>query len=272
MSAKNCALALGIHVVSFVALWIYSLVAARAPEPVEVIDLTVIVNENLDGKEDEPPPLKNPTPPEPPKPKPKPEVVKKPDPPKALEQMVTNVVVKKEEKKPEKPEPPKKSREELLKERIDKMRRDAVVVKGKKVKIEVPNAQASADGRTARQTMSQAEILRKLNEGYRPGTENRIATSVEQRCLSLIRTALNEKWDAVSPKVGRAGTVLLSVRFNSSGGMIDVRISQSCGDAMSDAAALTVARQVSSIPGLDPVFIAQYRREPLTIRYSVRGE
>ena len=50
---------------------------------------------------------------------------------------------------------------------------------------------------------------------------------------------------------------------------MNVRLAKSCGDRLSDEAALSVARSVSSIPGLSQEFIARYRREVLTIRYYV---
>ena len=275
--ARNFWVALALHLGFFLVFWLYSVCHGLFTKSEEIIpiDLTVVVNENLDGKEDEPPPVKNPEPekpkpkPEPPKPKP---VVKEPEKPKELEKIVTNIVAK-VEKKPEKkkPEKPKKTKEELLKERLEKMRQSAKV-SNKKVKIEVKNAKESGNGRTEKQTMTPDQIRDLLNKGYRPGTKTQLATSVKQRCLMLIQRALDEKWAALSPSVGQSGTVLLSVQFNSSGGMINVRLTQSCGDGVSDAAALSVAKSVSFIQGLDPEFIAEFRKEPLTIRYRVQGK
>lgn len=291
LSGRSLALALALHLAAFAVFWIVAACQGlfEKKETIVPIDLTVVVNENLDGKEDEPPPLVNPTPepPPPPKPKPRPKPVeKKPEPPKALEQIVTNVVktVKKEEKKDEKreekpkpkkekpkpPEPPKKTAEERRKERMKRIR-DRMKTVNKKVTIEVKDAKASGDGRTARQTLSPAEIQRRLNAGYRPGTENTLAANEKQRCLSLIQMAIEDKWETLSPKVGRNGTVLLSVQFNSAGGLVNVRLVKGCGDALSDQAALSVARAVTSIRGLSAEFIAEFRREPLTIRYNVRG-
>ena len=303
LSVSSFALALALHVAVFA---VFALVAAcqglfEKKETIIPIDLTVIVNENLDGVEGEPPPLVNPPEPEPPKPQPKPQPKpkpepKKPDPPKPLEQIVTNVVKKAEKKKDEpkkeepkkdepkkpdpekekpdekekKPEPPKKTAKELREERMKRIRERMKAV-NKPVTIEVPDAKASGNGRTARQTMTPAQIKALLNQGYRPGTENQLAGSEKQRCVSLIQMAIEERWDAMNPKVGRDGTVLLSVRLNSAGGLVDVKLQKGCGDALSDQAALTVARAVTSIRGLSAEFISEFRREPLTIRYNVRG-
>ena len=272
----NIALALVIHAVGFAGLYLFAAFHGLFDKPEEVlpIDLTVVVNENLDGKENEPPPLQKPEPPkpkpkvEPPKPKPK-----EPEKPKALEQIVTNIVQKvdkkpegkREEKKHD--EPPKKTARELREERMKKMRESAKTVKTK-VTIEVKNA-PSGDGRTERKTLTDAQIRDLLNKGYRPGTSEQLASSELQRCLSLVQMAIKDKWDRLAPKIGNNGTVMLSVRFNSAGGLVDVRLAKSCGDRLSDDAALSVARRVTAIPGLSDEFISRFRRESLTIRYYV---
>ena len=180
-------------------------------------------------------------------------------------------VEKKDEKREEKkPEPPKKTAKELREERMKQMRESAKTV-NKKVTIEVKNA-PSGDGRTARKTLTDAQIRDLLNKGYRPGTSEQLASSELQRCLSLIQMAITEKWDQLAPKIGNNGTVLLSVQFNSSGGLVNVRLAKSCGDRLSDEAALSVARRVTAIPGLSQDFISKFRREALTIRYYVSNK
>lgn len=280
LGGGNVVAALVIHVAAFLGLYVFAVFHGLFDKPEEVIpiDLTVVVNENLDGKENEPPPLqKHETPkpkpkPEPPKPKPKP---KEPEKPKELEKIVTNIVQKvekktekKEEKKQE--EKPKKTAKELREERLKQMRESAKSV-NKKVTIEVKNA-PSGDGRTAKKTLTDAQIRDLLNKGYKPGTSEQLATSEMQRCLSLIQMAIKDKWDRLSPKIGNNGTVLLSVQFNSSGGLVNVRLAKSCGDRLSDDAALSVARSVSAIPGLSDEFKSKFRREALTIRYYVSNK
>ena len=291
-SVRTVVAAVVLHLAVFACFWVVAaLNGLFDPKEVVVpIDLTVVVNENLDGVEGEPPPLVNPAPPEPPKPpepKPKPQPKPKPEPPKPLEQIVTNVVKQTERKKPpkkddppkkdspkkdepKKEDPPKKTKAQLRQEHLDRIRSGTKTV-NKPVAIEVKGAKASGNGKTARQTMTKAEIERMLNSGVRPGTENRLAGSEEQRCLSLIQMAIEDRWDAMKPKVGRDGTVVLQVRFNSAGGFSEVRLQSGCGDALSDQAALSVARAVTSIRGLSAEFIAKFRREPLTVRYNVRG-
>lgn len=275
LSARSFAIALGLHLAVIGSLWLVAVFRGWFHKEDEIIpiDLTVVINENPDGKENDPPPLKNP---EPPKPKPKPPPQPKPRPaeqekPKALEQIVTNVVSKAETKKPEKPKPekPKKSAKELREERIKKMRAMGKVVNTTKVTYEVKNAKESGNGRTERRP---ADWKKLLDQGYRPGSTTQLATSVKQRCLMLIQRALEERWESLSPSVGQSGVVHLSVQFTSTGGMTNVRLVKSCGDKVSDAAALSVARSVNFIQGLDPEFVAGFRNEPLTIRYEVRGK
>ena len=282
LGGGNVVAALVIHVAAFLGLYVFAVFDGLFDKPEEVIpiDLTVVVNENLDGKENEPPPLQKPEPPkpkpEPPKPKPKP---KEPEKPKELEKIVTNIVQKvekktekKEEKKQEKKqeEKPKKTAKELREERLKQMRESAKSV-NKKVTIEVKNA-PSGDGRTAKKTLTDAQIRDLLTKGYKPGTSEQLATSEMLRCLSLIQMAIKDKWDRLSPKIGNNGTVLLSVQFNSSGGLVNVRLAKSCGDRLSDDAALSVARSVSAIPGLSDEFKSKFRREALTIRYYVSNK
>ena len=193
LSTRNLMIALALHVGCFVVFWLYSAFNGLFDKKEEIIpiDLTVVVNENLDGKENEPPPLKNPEP-EKPKPKPKPQPkpkVKEPEKPKELEKIVTNIVAKVDkkeekakekakakEKEPKKPAEPKKTAKELREERMKKMRESAKTV-NKPVKVVVPNAKQSGDGRTGPKTLSDAEIQKLLNAGYKPGTSEQIATS-----------------------------------------------------------------------------------------------
>ena len=173
MSTANVVLALVIHIVCFLGFFLFARLHFKQKETVIPIDLTVVVNENLDGNENEPPPLDDPPPkpPEPPKvvtpPPPPPKVdtkvdavVKEPEKPKppekpkeTLEERLKRMresVKPKEPEKPKKEEPkkPEKTKEELLKERMEQMVKSA-----KTVKIKVPD-KPSGNGRTERQTMT----------------------------------------------------------------------------------------------------------------------
>ena len=301
ISTTNVVLALVLHAAFFIAVFAFAKFHFKPKETVIPIDLTVVVNENLDGVDDEPPPLNDPPPPEPtpPKPveptpppppppppphdtkvdaveqikeKPKEPEKKKPEKPKeALEERMKRMreSAKAAEKKPEpkepekKPEPPKKTKEELLKERMEEMRKNA-----KTVKIKVPNA-PSGNGRTERQTRTPEEIAKLLGQGYKPGATTQIATSEMQFCISRIQQAIDARWREVMPRIGTEGTVVILVRVNQQGRLVNCRLKESCGDRTSDAAAMTVVKTVPAIAGLDREFIKKYSKEDLSIRYKV---
>ena len=286
MSTANVVLALVIHIVCFLGFFLFARLHFKQKETVIPIDLTVVVNENLEGNEDEPPPLDDP-PPKPPEP---PKVVTPPPPPPKVDTKVDAVVKEKEKpKKPEKPketleerlkrmresvkdkpEPPKKEEpkkpekpKETLEERMEKMRSSA-----KPVKIKVSD-KPSGNGRTERQTMTEAQIRKLLSDGYVPSSKTQIATSTMQLCLSKIQMAINARWSQVNPRIGAEGYVLIAVRFNSAGQMVNCRLSESCGDKTSDSAALTVVRSVGPIAGLDKEFLREFGKQDLVIRYKV---
>ena len=235
LDVVNIAVAVLLHAVVF---GVFSIIAVLqnvfAPkETVVPIELQIVVNENLDGKIDEPPPLANTPPKKPEIPRPKPPVEKKIDPPKNLDAVVkvkdTGKIVKKDPEKekkeqekpkePEKKELPKKTREERLKERLERMRAAAKPTK-KRVDIEVKN-RPSGDGRTDRRKFDKDTIAKMLNQGYVPGNSNNVAESEMQRCISLIKTALQRKWDELAPPIDREGVVVLSVQVTEAGRLVN---------------------------------------------------
>ena len=278
LSKRNLAIALVLHVSTFVLFWLYAACHDLFDKEEEIIpiDLTVVVNQNLDGKENEPPPLKK-VEPEPPKPKPQPKPkpkVKKPEKPKELEKIVTNVVAKvdkkAEEKRPEKkkPEPPKKTAKELREERMRKMRESATQV-DKKVTIEVRTAKASGDGRTARKTLSDAEVMRRLNEGYKPGTSEQIATSELQLGYSLIKQTFEEKWDK-PPWTDTLKPMTIRVWFGGGGRIVKYNLERSSGDRKADQSILSAASRVGAIPALPAAFVDKFKRSGVPVQFTVK--
>ena len=278
LSKRNLAIALVLHVSTFVLFWLYAACHDLFDKEEEIIpiDLTVVVNQNLDGKENEPPPLKK-VEPEPPKPKPQPKPkpkVKKPEKPKELEKIVTNVVAKvdkkAEEKRPEKkkPEPPKKTAKELREERMRKMRESAKQV-DKKVTIEVRTAKASGDGRTARKTLSDAEVMRRLNEGYKPGTSEQIATSELQLGYSLIKQTFEEKWDK-PPWTDTLKPMTIRVWFGGGGRIVKYHLERSSGDRKADQSILSAASRVGAIPALPAAFVDKFKRSGVPVQFTVK--
>ena len=298
LSTANVVFAVVIHVACFLGFLLFARLHFRPKEAVIPIDLSLVVNENLDGNENEPPPVDDPpkpidppkpktvTPPPPPPPPPKVEtkvdaVVKEPEKPKKpqktkeelekerLERIRKEAKLKDPPKQPDppKPEPPKKTKEELLKERLDAMKKSATI---KKVDIRVPD-KPSGNGRTERRTLTEDQIRKRLSEGYEPGKTTQIATSTMQLCLSKIQMAINARWRELNPSIGVGGSVLIAVRFDLSGRMVNCRLVESCGDKTSDNAAMTVVRTVGPIAGLDRDFIREFSRQDLHVRYKVQS-
>lgn len=279
ISRRTLTVALILHLSVFVVFWLYAAChdLFHKDEEIIPIDLTVVVNENLDGKEDEPPPLKKPEP-EPPKPKPQPKPkpkVKEPEKPKELEKIVTNIVAKvekKEEKKVEKPEKkvpekPKKTAKELREERMKKMRESAKQV-NKKVTIEVKN-RPSGNGRTTKKTLSDAEIQKLLNMGYKPGTSEQLATSDAQLGYSLIKSAVEDKWE-VPPWTDTLRPMTVRIWFGGGGRVVNYKLEKSSGDAKADRSILSAASRVGAIPGLPPAFIEAYKSKGIPCQFTVR--
>ena len=273
LDARSFGTSLAIHAAFFAICFGFAACHTRKDEVITPIDLTVVVVENLDGNPDEPPPLKKPEPepppPPPPKPQPKPKP-KEPEKPKELEKIVTNIVEKVEkEKKTEAkpPEPPKKTKAELRRERIEKMRQSA---KDTKRKVEAPKnpAPPQPNGRTDRKTLTDAEIQKLLNAGYRPGSTTNLAASEEQRCLSLIKQAFEEKWDK-PPWTDTLRPMIIRVKFGGGGAITSFKLEQSSGDPKADDTIRSAAARVRAVPGLTSSFIEQYGRSGVPIRFTV---
>ena len=270
LGGRNLAVALALHVAVFLVFLVFSLVKFKPKETVIPIDLTVVVEENLDGNEDEPPPLEKPPPePPPPPPKPEPKPVPKVEPPKvdpkveAVETVKEKPKKKEPEKKiepPKKPEPPKKTKKELLEERIREMRKTAKDTKR--------TAKPQPNGKTDKKKLSDAEIQKLLNQGYKPGRSTNLAASEEQLCLSLIKRAFESKWDK-PPWSDTLKPIVVRCWFGSGGRLVNYRIIQSSGDRHADATISTAAKLVRAVPGLTADFIDKYKGEGIDVRFTV---
>lgn len=271
ISRRTLTVALLLHLSVFVVFWLYAAChdLFHKEEEIIPIDLTVVVNENLDGKENDPPPLKKSDPPKPkPKPQPKPKP-KESEKPKELEKIVTNIVTKVEKEVEKKvPEKPKKTARELREERMRKMRESAKVV-NTKVTIEVRNAKASGNGRTAKKTLSNAEIQKFLNMGYKPGTSEQLAASDAQLGYSLIKSAVEDKWE-VPPWTDTLKPMTVRIWFGGGGRVVNYKLERSSGDAKADRSILSAASRVRAIPGLPPAFIEAYKSKGIPCQFTVR--
>ena len=264
MSAGHIVAAVAVHLLLFLVFYLAAVATAKPKEAVIPIDLEVVVNENLDGEENEPPPLNDVPPPKPPEKVPERPKPPEPPPPEPIKDAVVTSVVKKV-KGPPKQEPPKKTMEDRLKE----MLASAKEVKPSKPKPTKPSAPPkvpltiklpdlpSGNGRTGKKTLSDEEVRKLLAAGYRPGTEERLATSEMQRCVSLIQAAFYAKWD----QVGRPAwtdslrTIRLRVQFGPGGVVKGWELVQGSTDSAADQTVLKAAALVKAVPGLSSEFL-----------------
>ena len=274
IGVSSLVIAVAIHVAVFVGFWIFAVANGLFEKKEEIIpiDLSVVVVENLDGNDEEPPPLKKEQPPpSPPKPTPRPKqqppkVEKKEE--KALEKMVTNIVKKVEQKKlVEKAQPPKKTAEELRAERIKRMRDSAKTVN--KTTVIVQNSRPQPNGRTDKKTLSDAEIKKLLDAGYKPGRSNNLAASVEQFAYSLIKQTFEAKWDP-PPWTDTLKPMTIRVWFGGGGRIVKSKIEKSSGDIRADQSLKEAASRVKAIPSLPAEFIKKYGKQGVPLSFTVK--
>ena len=261
LNGKTLLIALAIHLLLFLAFWIFAFFHGLFDKDEEIIpiDLTVVVNENLDGKENEPPPLKNPDPPEPEKPKPVPKEkpkAKEPQKPKELEQIVTNIVAKVDKKETKKPE---KTKAELRKEQMERIRKSTKQVNTTTVVQQQPN------GRTDKRPPNWKELL---NAGYKPGKTTNLAANEEQLGYSLIKQSFEAKWNK-PPWTDTMKPMVIRVWFGNGGKIVNYRLVSSSGDARADQSIKSAAARVIAIPALPAGFIDKYRTSGVPVRFTV---
>ena len=266
VSRRTLTVALLLHLSVFVIFWLYAAChdLFHKDEEIIPIDLTVVVNENLDGKPDEPSPLKKPEPPKP-KPKPQPKKIKEPEKPKELEKIVTNIITKVDKKVEKKePEKPKMTKEQ----RMADMRKRAKIVKGPTVKYEVKTAKESGNGRTEKQPKDWEKYF---NQGYTPGAINQLAASDEQLAQKLIRDYIYAKWDR-PPWTDTLRPILVQVWFGNGGKILRYELKSGSGDAKADRTALSAISRATVIPRLPPAFIDKYRSTGYPLRFTVTAQ
>lgn len=261
-----------VHLVLFLSIWyIGTREDEEEKEIVIPMELMVVVNENLDGVENEPPPE---TPPQSEPDPPPPDPPKEPDPPPPDEPEITEAVVLKPDKpkppdppkppkppeppkppkQPEKPKPPEKTREQRLAE-----------MRSSTTKVKTPPPRNN--GRTEKRPQDWEKLL---NAGYKPGPTNQgLDASEEARCLALIRQAFYSRWDRPA-WTSSLRKMCLSVQFGSGGRVVGYSLTQSSGDASADRTVLRAASQVSHVRGLSSSFIEKHRT--VIVRFEVTPE
>ena len=146
---------------------------------------------------DDPDPDPNPPPkPEEPKPAPKPQP-KAPEPPK-IEQPKVEAV----EQVKEKPKPKEKInlRDKAKLVKTPPKKPEKLDLRDKAKKVDAPPMKKTGKATAAEKPLSQAEIQKLLDQGYKYGARNQLATSEEQRCVSIIAQAIKREWNKESFK------------------------------------------------------------------------
>ena len=254
VNARTLLMAFGLHVAAFVFFWIAAKIIYRTPDVIIPIDMTIVPpwaeqDPNDPDPDPNPPPEEQPKP-EPPKPKPQPE-----EPPKADEKLDAVEKIpekkKKEFKKSEIKQPEKKVEEKPKKKEF---------VKGpikKPPKIKPPVKLPPGKGTSRDKPLSQAEIMKALAAGAKFGASNQLATSEEQRCVSLISRRFYECWTDFTWSENLR-PVLLTVKFGGGGKILGYKIVQSSGDAKVDQSVLAAAKRADHVSGLSADFLKKY--------------
>lgn len=245
------------------ALWHFGSASSdEKKDETRAIDMTVVVDENLDKPPDDLKPVENPKPPEPEPPKPEPP---KPDPPKpappppvALPAVVEVKDPPKEEKKePEKAKPPPKKPE---------------FKKGKKVtraqerkRVERPVVRRNVDVRAAlggngpRTERRLPDFQKYMNAGACVGTRNNLSVSEGDHCRKVIMRQFKEKWNPPAPDPSlKKPHVAFSLGFD--GSISSPELKESSGSAEVDRSVLDALRRVGRFHGLSREFIEANRR------------
>lgn len=270
-SAFNYIMAIAIHAVVILAFAYFAFWTPKDNEVVIPIELAVVVNENLDGAEDEPPPA---TPPQP-EPEPEPEPPKPPEPPPPppdpIPDNVEAVEVKPPDPKPPEVKPPKVDKKKLEEERkkreaarLEEMRNRATKVKDKSNPTSPPPRN---NGRTDKRPKDWEKYL---NAGYKPSNVNSgLDASDNQRCIQLISKAFHDRW--VSPAwTSELREILLSVQFGAGGKVLGYNIIQSSGDPSADRTVLKAASLVHAVRGLSSAFLEN--NKTVTVRFKVKPQ
>ena len=101
--------------------------------------------------------------------------------------------------------------------------------------------------------------LKKMNEGYRIGARNQLATSEEQRCVSLIAQAIRREWDKESFKwYPGLKPLQVSLKLGPGGRVLGFRILVGSVDGDVDRTANSALNRLKSIPGLSATFIEHF--------------
>lgn len=261
--------ALAVHAILFLTIWLVGISGSDEDKEIVIpMDLMVVVNENLDGVDGEPPPEKPPVAdPDPPPPDPP----KEPPPPPSVEPDVAEAVIT-EPEKPKPPEPPKPAEPPKPPKKADppkkpEMTKEQRMAKMRESTTKIKTPPPRNNGRTEKRPPNWAELL---NAGYKPGAANRgLDAGEEARCLSLIQQAFLSKWERPA-WTSSLRKMCLSVQFGPGGKVVGYTLTQSSGDPSADRTVLKAASRVGFVRGLSSTFLEKNRT--VIVRFEVTLE
>ena len=261
--------ALAVHAILFLTIWLVGISGSDEDKEIVIpMDLMVVVNENLDGVDGEPPPEKPPVAdPDPPPPDPP----KEPPPPPSVEPDVAEAVIT-EPEKPKPPEPPKPAEPPKPPKKADppkkpEMTKEQRMARMRESTTKIKTPPPRNNGRTEKRPPNWAELL---NAGYKPGAANRgLDAGEEARCLSLIQQAFLSKWERPA-WTSSLRKMCLSVQFGPGGKVVGYTLTQSSGDPSADRTVLKAASRVGFVRGLSSTFLEKNRT--VIVRFEVTLE
>ena len=254
LSARTLGYAFALHLAAFVFFWGVAKIAFRTPDVIIPIDMTIVPP--WAEQTDDPNPDPNPLPkPEEAKPEPKPQV--KPPEPEKIEQPKVPAVEQVKEKPKQKEKLNLRDKAKLVKTPPKKP--EKLDLRDKAKKVDAPPMKKTGKATAHDKPLTQEEFLRKMNEGYRIGARNQLATSEEQRCVSIIAQAIKREWNKESFK-WYPGLQPLQVKLGlgAGGRVLGFTILRGSGDRDVDRTALSALNRLKSIPGLSATFLEHF--------------
>ena len=132
-------------------------------------------------------------------------------------------------------------------------------LRDKAKKVDAPPMKKTGKATAADKPLSAEEFMRKMNEGYRIGARNQLATSEEQRCISLIAQAIRREWNKESFKwYPGLKPLQVSLKLGPGGSVRGFTILAGSGDRDVDRTAQSALNRLKSIPGLSATFLEHF--------------
>ena len=294
---QSLAIAFALHALLFLLFWGVTFFAPRAEEKKELevipVDLTIVppwAKKTDDLKPDPKPPApKQENQPQPKAQEPKKQ--QKKEIPVLTGEAVEQVKVE-PEKKPEQKKKPEEKKPEP--EKKPEMRRGDLKNKAKKIKgqpkpqkpepklkdkaklkevpappapplpptVKIPDSVRDfGKGTAAEDPLKNIDMKKMLEQGYRYGTRNQLATSEEQLCLSLIKRAINREWDKESFNYHEGlRNIQVKLQLGTDGKVRGFTVLSGSGDADVDRTAQNALIRLrgTKINGLTEQFLKKY--------------